>query len=98
MLYHKSSQLTLHLLFLYIFRLCIPNCRNDDVCIQVAAVNRFGCEGPNVEVQASPLHTTAEGGSASTSSKYYINSKFFYAVPSLKAIIVYCTCTCISVI
>ena len=48
----------------------IPNCHNDDVYIQIAAVNHFGCEGPNVEVQASLLFTTTEGGSASTSSKY----------------------------
>ena len=47
----------------------VPNCRDaGGVRIQVAAVNRFGCEGPNVEVQASLLHTTTEGGSASTSS------------------------------
>ena len=80
----------------------VPNCRDaDDVCIQVAAVNRFGCEGPNVEVQASLLHTTAEGGSASTSSKYLkvnIISKFVYAMSSLKAIVVCCMCTCISLI
>ena len=48
----------------------IPNCHNNDVYIQIAAVNHFGCEGPNVEVQTSLLHTTTEVGSASTSSKY----------------------------
>ena len=72
----------------------VPNCRDaSGVRIQVAAVNRFGCEGPNVEVQASLLHITAEGGSAPTSSKYLKVNVSSYAVPSLKAIIVYCTGT-----
>ena len=60
----------------------VPEC-DDDIRIQVAAVNHFGCEGPNVEVQPSLLDdiptapsengtasTTVQGGSASTSSKY----------------------------
>ena len=59
----------------------VPNCI-DDICIQVAAVNHFGCVGMNSsEVQPSTLDTptntptdngsatTTDGGSASTSSK-----------------------------
>ena len=49
----------------------LPEC-GDDIHIQVAAVNRFGCMGPNIEVQASLLDIptdTTEAGSATTPSK-----------------------------
>ena len=56
--------------------LTVPNC-GDDIRIQVAAVNRFGCVGMNSsEVLPAPLDSiptapaTSEGGSASTSSKH----------------------------
>ena len=49
----------------------VPDCGND-IRIQVAAVSRFGCEGPNVEVQPSLLdniptaHAPSENGTTST--------------------------------
>ena len=40
--------------------LCVPNCRDmDDVSIQVAAVNQYGCKGPIVEVQATAASCTS---------------------------------------
>lgn len=50
----------------------VPKC-GDNIHIQVAAVNRFGCIGPNVDVLPRLLDrrtATTEGGSASNSSKY----------------------------
>ena len=38
------------------YEFTLSTCRDGDVSILVAAVNRFGCEGPNSsEIQPSPL-------------------------------------------
>ena len=53
--------------------LTVPNCDDDDIRVQVAAVNRIGCVGMNsseVLLVLSTAPATIEGGSASTSSKH----------------------------
>ena len=76
-----SQNILADTVFSAIHVLRVPEC-DDDIRIQVAAVNHFGCEGPNVEVQPSLLDiptapsenktasATVQGGSASTSSRY----------------------------